>query len=69
VAAATIALPRLYFQSPALLLGMLPLLGGIGPNVAWITRRLGRLNGQPSAPAPGPSLNHPTAAAGTVLRP
>jgi hypothetical protein len=54
VAAAVIALPRLYFQSPAMLLGVLPLLTGIGPQVAWITRRLGRLNVQALAPVPEP---------------
>jgi hypothetical protein len=54
--AAVVALPRLYFLSPAMLVGVLPLIDGIGDRVSWFARRLGGLDSSratvDSAPKP-----------------
>jgi hypothetical protein len=52
VVAAFIALPRLYFLSPAMLVGVIPLVGVVGSKLAWIVRRLGRLDSDGSDTMP-----------------
>ncbi|MGI8703862.1 MAG: glycosyltransferase family 87 protein [Candidatus Limnocylindrales bacterium] len=44
VLASALALPRLYYQSPAILVAMIPLIPSLGRLVAPWTRRLGRLD-------------------------
>jgi hypothetical protein len=68
--ASALALPRLYFQSPAILIALVPLVPRLGRLVVPWTRRLARLDtlfpAQPDAPrASVRTLDQPSASPGT----
>jgi hypothetical protein len=64
--AAAIALPRLYFQSPAILVSLIPLIPALGRRLAPWTRRIGGLDDIGTRPRTGSPMSHTEAEARTA---